>query len=99
MGSPSHQSLEVPQEVAAGEWLSCKSLRKKHVTIGGEFVGKLQVQYSVVVDGEGDEVPQNIGYEMTEPGFVEIPLPVRKVRVNVLAYTSGTPTATLSAEG
>ena len=94
MPSQSLQPLQVPQSVAAGAWLPCQGLGNKHVHIFGTFTASLQVQYTVGDDTE----PINLGAALTTAGYVQVPMVVKKVRVNTTAYTSGTPKAVLSAE-
>lgn len=93
MSSASFNDLDVPASIAAGAWLSCESLSNLCVSVFGTFVATVQVQYTV----KGDANPVNIGAALTTSGQVAIPFPVKKVRINVTAYTSGAPLAVLSA--
>jgi hypothetical protein len=94
MASQSVQSLQVPQSVSTGTWLPCQGLGNKTVHVFGTFTATLQVQYTVGDDAE----PINLGAALTTPGYVQVPMVVKKVRINTTAYTSGTPKAALSAE-
>jgi len=94
MPSQSIQPLQVPQSVSAGTWLPCQGLGNKTVHVFGTFVASLQVQYTVGDDTEAI----NLGAALTAPGYLQVPMVVKKVRINTTAYTSGTPKAALSAE-
>jgi hypothetical protein len=75
MTSPTFQSLQVPQSVAAGAWLSCQGLGNKHAHVFGTFSATLQVQYTVGDDTE----PSNVGTPLTAAGNVAVPMVVKKL--------------------
>ena len=78
-------SIDVPTEVAAGAGVLLTAIREKWATVTGTFVATLQLQ------GSQDGTDWITIWETTTTGFFQVLPTVNYLRVNVSAYTSGTP--------
>lgn len=88
--------LDVPTAVAAGDPTVIRNLTTPaKLFVTGTFVATFRVQVSAEAEGpEWFDVTANI----TAPGIVDIQhMPAFRARVNVTAYTSGTPAVRLCA--
>lgn len=86
-------TLEAKASVAAGTAFPCADLTEKAVQIAGTFVGTLAIEGSV--DGS---TFTTITAGITTGGRFKIDEQMKLIRINTTAYTSGTPTATLSGK-
>lgn len=83
----------VPVSVAAGSPISVGTLERKTVTL--ESVGTATYQVQISLDTSATPAAaswQNEGTALTTSGSLEISKPCAYLRLNVTAYTNGTPT-------
>ena len=86
--------LEIPAEVAAGGSVNCDHLHNKYLYMEADaFTATVAIQGSV----DGDNW-QDLLTGVAAGDITAIPQPVRFVRANTTAYTSGTPVGYLIGE-
>ena len=91
MSRPHQISLPVPQAVQAGAPVSVEAFRGVNVQVTGTFVATLDIQASL--DGTNWS---SVVVGVSAPAYEFIPnLIAKAIRVNVTAYTSGQPVATV----
>lgn len=87
-------AVPVPTSVAAGQWVDVSGMEKGLVTLVGSFTATVQFQMAV---GGDTANPLSLGGALTAPGQVALPGSGQiKVRANVTAFTSGTPSASVT---
>lgn len=83
----------VPVSVAAGAAISVGNLERKTITLESVGTATYQVQISLDTGNAPAAASwQNEGAALTASGSLEITKPCAWLRLNVTAYTSGTPT-------
>lgn len=85
-------ALNVPGTATAGLQQAVGHMREKYVQVAGTFVGSLDVEVSL--DGGNNFFVSLTG--ITGPTIKSIPEPATHIRVNVTAFSSGTPVVTLN---
>jgi hypothetical protein len=89
---PEFFSLEVKKATAIGAPQVCSDLVQKWVQIAGTFSATLSVE--ATINGNDYFIVQS---GIIAAAVVEVPMAVKSVRIETTSYTSGTPTADMSA--
>lgn len=88
---PEFYAIAVPASVATGASFPARDIDNKFVQIGGTFVATIDVE--VTLNGGADWVTVAT---VSGSAIVQVLPVVSGIRCKTTAYTSGTPTATLS---
>lgn len=85
-----YKLLDGASAVLDGPWCDVRALRAGSVEIFGTFVG------TVTLRGSNSDIAPSSGYEgsiigsaLTAPALVSIGMPIRWIKADVTAYTSG----------
>ena len=80
--------LTVPASVAIGAVFPCAQFREKWVHVHGTFVASMDIEGSM-----DDTNWFKVQTAVSTPSAVQVSPTIKSLRINVTAYTSGTPAA------